>query len=50
MQQTMPGPKGEGIGETLLKRGRQGWCVRIRHKQKVAVRGQQRREEVGGGN
>ena len=49
MQQTMPGTKGEGLGETLGKRGRQGWCVGIRRHQQAAVRCQQRREEVSGG-
>jgi len=50
MQQAMPGTKGEGIRETLLKRGRQGWCVSIRHEQQVALRRQPRLTEVGGGN
>ena len=34
MQQAMPGAKGEGIAETLGKRGRQGWCVRIRRQRR----------------
>jgi hypothetical protein len=50
MQQAMPGTKGEGIRETLLKRVRQGWCVSLRHQQEVAMRRQQRLTEVGRGN
>ena len=50
MQQAMPGTMGECSAETLGKRGRQGWCVRVRRQPKVAVRGHQRREEIGGGD
>ena len=45
-----PVPQGEGIGKTLLKRGRQGWCLRTRHHQEVALRGEQGREGPGGRN
>ncbi len=50
MQQAMPRSKSEGIGEPLLNRSRHGWHAGIRHEQKVAARGQQRRDEVAGGN